>query len=173
MSYYARPMSFTYHSTERCSSLGLQVALPIAPEQILLDSRYTPCTVCNPTAPSVPAGIEGPKGDTGPRGERGEAGPPSKQPCAVWNYITDARWNRPLWFDRYTGLGDLALSDGLWYADIPAGLGGQYVFSNGAWVEATTINKVIAIFYGKSLEELEQIIIDKAITDGKVKKVGE
>ena len=159
--YYARPGHYTYHSTDKCPSLGHQIALPIAAEQLLISDRYMPCTICRPIPP-VPTVIWGEKGDPGPAG---------KSPCTIWNYVTASRWKDPLWFDRYTGLGDFELPDGLWYADIPAGLGGQYVFSEGAWREAINVDKVIAIFYGNSLAELRKIIIDQAVANGTVERI--
>ena len=151
--------------------------MPLIPPAVI--TPIDPNSLIGPQGPQGPQGIQGPQGEQGligPMGIEGKSGRDSETPCTIWNYATGERWKSPLWFTNRNGRMEWNIgynNDGLWYANIPAGTSGQWVFSDGAWVEATTVNRVVAIFYGNTLAELEQIIIDKAITDGKVERIGE
>ena len=118
-------------------------------------------------------GLQGDKGETGEQGPKGEKGDSNYILCPIRNYVTQDIWREPLWFTMSDSRLEWRLGHtnyGLWVVDIPVI---KWTFNGAAWEKRQDGTTSMAIFYGLNIEELEQIIINKAIADGRVQKVGE
>ena len=126
-----------------------------------------------PEGPQGIQGLQGDKGETGEQGPKGEKGDSNYILCPIRNYVTQDIWREPLWFTMSDSRLEWRLGHtnyGLWVVDIPVI---KWTFNGAAWEKRQDGTTSMAIFYGLNIEELEQIIINKAIEDGKVERIGE
>ena len=180
--FITQPSDKYFHKVD-CTTLNstsLKITMDL---KTLLSTGRVPCRTCKPELPLTstvivvptdpneligPAGPQGEKGDIGPvgpmglAGEKGEDGIDTETPCTIFNYATGERWKSPLRFYNTTGKLEWNIgykNNGLWYASIPSGIKGEWVFQEGAWVRSEFVfNRVVAIFYGNSIEELAALV---------------